>query len=378
MGDILPVYQKFLESKAVVAQERGYDGVTHFTADLKPHARDIAAWMIRGGNRACFASFGLHKTSIQLQVAESLLDSGCGSALIVCPLGVRREFMKESGARGFKRTPVYVRTNAEHEALSAEGHSLFLTNYERVRDGGLDPNRFDVCSLDEAAVLRSFGSKTYQSFLPLFSRVPFKFVATATPSPNRYKELIHYAGFLGVMDTGQALTRFFKRDSSQAGNLTIHPHKEREFWLWVSTWATFIQKPSDLGYSDEGYILPPLDIHRHRLPADYATAGCDSWGQGKLVPDPTVSLGAAARVKRDSLADRVQCCKEIIESDPGRNWLIWHELEDERRALQQAIPGVGWHLRLSGHGQARSPGRTLCGRGSLAVRYQVLTFRLRV
>ena len=305
-----PNYQTFLESKAVAATPTGFSGQLHLNPDLKPHARDIAAWMIRGGNRACFASFGLHKTSIQLQICESLLEAHPdGAALIVCPLGVRREFKKEQIARGFVMVPMYVTCNAEFEAARAAGQRLFMTNYERVRDGQLDPNLFDICTLDEAAVLRSFGSKTYQTFLPLFDRVPFKFVATATPSPNRFKELIHYAGFLGVMDTGQALTRFFKRDSSKAGNLQIHPHKEKEFWLWVSTWATFITKPSDLGYSDDGYILPPLDIHKHRLPVDYATAGFDSWGQGQLIRNAATSLSDAAREKRDCLAARVQKCK---------------------------------------------------------------------
>lgn len=334
-------YAEFLASKAVVAQERGYVGDLEFRADLKSHARDIAAWMIRGGNRACFASFGLHKTSIQLQVAESLLDSHSGeSALIVCPLGVRREFVKESAARGFRRQPVYVATDADYARLRTEGHELFLTNYERVRDGALDPNQFLICSLDEAAVLRSFGSKTYQTFLQLFDRVRYKFVATATPDPNRQKELIHYAGFLGIMDTGQALTRFFKRDSTQAGNLTIHPHKVREFQLWLSTWAVFVQVPSDLGYSDDGYMLPPLNIHRHRLPVDYAASDYDSWGQGKLVPDVVTSLSAAAHGKRASLASRVARAREIVLANPDRNWLVWHELEDERRALQEAIPGI--------------------------------------
>ena len=335
------IYQEFLRSKAVVAPERGYSGAVEMSADLKPHSRDIAAWAIRGGNRAIFASFGLHKTSIQLQITESLLDTHGGSALIICPLGVKHEFVSESRKRGFKRIPLYIRTNAEHEAAVSAGHDLFITNYERVRDGGIDPNRFTVCSLDEASVLRSFGSKTYQTFLGLFSQVPFKFVATATPSPNRFKELIHYAGFLGVMDTGQALTRFFKRDSSKAGNLQLHPHKEREFWLWVSTWAVFVTKPSDLGYSDDGYILPPLDIHVHRLPVDHSTAGYDSWGQGKLLRDATLSVSDQAREKRDSLGARIQRCREIIDAaGPDRHWIIWHDLEDERKAIEDAIPGA--------------------------------------
>jgi len=335
-------YEEFLRSKAVVAPERGMQvAADQMNPNLKPHARDIAAWMIRGGNRACFASFGLHKTSIQLQVAHTILQAVKGSGLIVCPLGVRREFIKEAGARGFSEVPIYVRNNEEHERGMAEGHRLFLTNYERVRDGALDPNSFTVASLDEAAILRSFGSKTYQEFLPLFGKVPFKFVATATPSPNRLKELIHYAGFLGVMDTGQALTRFFKRDSTSAGNLTLHPHKEREFWLWVSTWAVFITKPSDLGHSDTGYILPALKIEKHRLPVDHLSAGYDSWGQGKLLRNAATSLSDSAREKRDSLGARVERCRQIIEAaGPDRHWIIWHELEDERRALEQAIPGI--------------------------------------
>lgn len=335
-------YLKFLASKAPIAQDRGYAGPLNLNPDLKPHARDIAEWMIRGGNRACFASYGLHKTSIQLQVCESLLDAYPGeSALVVCPLGVRREFIKEAKARGFKRTPVYIATNEDHDRAIAAGHDLFLTNYERVRDGKLDPNRFLVCSLDEASTLRSYGSKTYQEFLPLFSKVRFKFVATATPSPNRLKELIHYAGFLGIMDTGQALTRFFQRDSTQAGNLTLHPHKVREFWLWVKTWAVFIQLPSDLGYSDEGYIRPEIKIILHRLPADHSTAGYDSWGQGKLIRSAAAGLSAAAKEKRDSLDDRVAEVKKIIDSDgPDVHHIVWHDLNPERDALKKAIPGL--------------------------------------
>jgi hypothetical protein len=192
--------------------------------------------------------------------------------------------------------------------------------------------------LDEASILRSFGSKTYQEFLPAFAPVEFKFVATATPDPNRYKELIHYAGYLGVMDTGQALTRFFQRDSEKAGNLTLYPHKEQEFWLWVASWAVFITKPSDLGHSDEGYVMPPLDVRWHEIQSDYAAAGEERNGQGLLVPDLAMGLSAAAAEKRRSLPARVEKVRELVEEAPADHFVVWHDLEDERHAMQSALP----------------------------------------
>src|SRR5690348_8500620 len=236
-------YQEFLARKVKVAASAGFDvDASAIHPILKPHQRDAVRWACAGG-RALFEAFGLGKSVQQLEVLRLCRAHAGGAALIVCPLGVRQEFKRDAAMLGIATR--FIRTDAEVD-VAFDG--IHLTNYESVRDGRLDPNAFAAVSLDEASVLRSFGSKTYQTFLTLFDRVRYRFVATATPSPNRYKELIHYAGFLGVMDTGQALTRWFKRDSSKAGNLTLYPHKEAEFWLWVASWALFLQRPSDLGY----------------------------------------------------------------------------------------------------------------------------------
>jgi hypothetical protein len=143
---------------------------------------------------------------------------------------------------------VYVRTDAEISRAILAGHPYLITNYERVRDGDIIPGLHNVAgvTLDEGSVLRSLGSKTSQVFKELFADVPYRFVATATPSPNDYKELIYYAEFLGVMDHGQALTRWFKRDSTQAGHLTLHPHHESAFWAWTASWGLFLDHPGDL------------------------------------------------------------------------------------------------------------------------------------
>ena len=255
--------------------------------------------------------------------------------MIVCPLGVKQEFAEDAVHLLNIPAPTYVRNMEE---VKAADNRILITNYERIRDGDIDPHHFTACSLDEASVLRSFGSKTYQTFLPKFKGVKYKLVATATPAPNRYKELIHYGGYLEIMDTGQALTRFFQRDSTKANNLTLYPHKEKEFWLWLSTWALFIQKPSDLGYSDEGYNLPPLQVNYHMLANTKPVNEEEKNGQVKLIKDFAVGLSAAAREKRESIDVRLAETKRIIDESPDEHFIIWHDLESERHAIKHAIP----------------------------------------
>lgn len=329
-------YRKFLESKVVQAPKSGFTiSSAEINPALKPHQRDAVQWAVAGGRRALFEAFGLGKSVQQLEWCRIITEHIKKPALIICPLGVKQEFAHDAVHLLQMATPTYVRNM--DEIRSCQNH-IMITNYERVRDGNIDPTYFSAVSLDEASVLRSYGSKTYQTFLNKFQGVKYKLVATATPSPNRYKELIHYAGFLEIMDTAQALTRFFQRDSTKANNLTLYPHKEKEFWLWLSTWALFLQKPSDLGYSDEGYDLPPLDVRYHMLEASNATMTYEKDGQGKMIPDFAVGLSQAARVKRESINIRVAAAKKIVDDNPDDHFIIWHDLESERHAIKKAIP----------------------------------------
>lgn len=327
-------YRQFLERKVKMAPAMGFpaaDGDIHPL--LKPHQRAAVRWACEGGRRALFEAFGLGKSVQQIEVLRLAKQHAGGAVGIVVPLGVRQEFKHDGAMLGVQTR--FIRTSGE---VDPEFPGIHLTNYESVRDGKLDPNLFTAASLDEASVLRSFGSKTYQTFLTLFDQVRFRFVATATPSPNRYKELIHYAGFLGVMDTGQALTRWFKRDSTQANNLTLYPHKEREFWLWVASWALFLQRPSDLGFSDEGYELPDITVHYVEVPVDHGSADADRDGQGNLFRDAALGVQNAAREKRETLPARVEAVQRILADRPDEHWLVWHDLEAERHALQAAVP----------------------------------------
>lgn len=330
-------YLEFLKTKIEIATESGFTlQDDEINQALKPHQKDAVRWALKGGKRALFESFGLGKTVQELEFCHQAVKKHGGKALIVCPLGVKQEFTHDAKkVLGYEK-PEYVRTMDEVYASKTQ---ILLTNYERVRDGDIDPKYFTATSLDEASVLRSFGSKTYQTFLDKFKGVPYKLVATATPSPNKYKELIHYAGYLEVMGTGQALTRFFQRDSTKANNLTLYPNMEDEFWLWVSSWALFITKPSDLNpdYSDDGYNLPPLDVRWHEIPVEYGKA-MDRDGQMSLFTEAAAGLKEAAHIKGESIDIRVQKMKEIVDASPEDHFVLWHDREAERHAIKKAIP----------------------------------------
>lgn len=330
-------YKEFLESKIELATESGFIvDPADINPALKPHQRDAVRWALKGGRRALFESFGLGKTIQEIEFCYQAVKHCGGRALIVLPLGVKQEFTRDAVEILGYDQPEYCRTMEEVEKCRSR---IVLTNYERVRDGDIRPEYFAATSLDEASVLRSFGSKTYQTFLDKFKNVPYKLVATATPSPNRYKELIHYAGYLEVMDTGQALTRFFQRDSTKANNLTLYPNMEDEFWMWVSSWALFVTKPSDLNpeYSDEGYDLPPLDVRWVEIPVHYGDTA-DRDGQIQLFQEAAEGLKEAAAVKRESIDQRVAEMKRIIEESPEDHFLLWHDLENERNAIKKALP----------------------------------------
>ena len=328
-------YRQFLEAKAPVPAEQGTPieaGDIH--PMLFPHQRAIVEWAVRGGRRAIFAAFGLGKSVMQLETLR-LVTPTDARALVICPLGVRAEFVHDAELLGIDIT--FVRRTDE-----IDGPGIYITNYESVRDGKLDVGLFTAVSLDEASVLRSFGSKTYISFLQLFEHTQYRFVATATPSPNRYKELIHYAGFLGVMDTGQALTRFFQRDSTKANNLTLYPHKEAEFWLWLSSWAVFLQSPADLGYPNDGYQLPDLSIEFHQVTTDPSRIlKEDRDGQGRMAVVESLGVESAAAEKRDTIDLRVAEMMRLVAEHPGEQVVLWCDLNDEQRAIEKALTAAG-------------------------------------
>ena len=328
-------YHKFLRAKCNLPAEYGVPiEPAEIHPWLKPHQRAAVEWGVRGGRRALFESFGLGKTVQQLEILRLILRQTGGRALIVAPLGVRQEFTRD--ARKIDIDLKFIRRIEE-----AEPEGIYLTNYETIRDGKMDPQKFNAASLDEASILRGFGgTKTFREFMRLFESIPYRFVATATPDPNEYIELLAYAAFLGIMDVSQAKTRFFKRDSTKADKLTLHAHKEREFWLWVASWALFLYRPSDLGFDDTGYALPDLEVIKHEVSVDHSTAAPEKDGQYRMYREASHGVSDAAREKRDTLPERISKMREILDAEPEKHFLIWHDLEAERHAIEKAVPDV--------------------------------------
>jgi hypothetical protein len=348
-------YADFLTSKVAVAPAAGFTVDAH---EVNPalfgfQARSVR-WALAGGRRALFQSFGLGKSAQQLEAMRLVGARLGGRQLIVCPLGVRGEFARDAEGLLGMEPPRFVRRTAE-----VDGDGLFLTNYESIRDGRLDARLFDAVSLDEAAVLRNFGSKTSQLFSTAFAHCPIRLVATATPSPNEYRELFEYAHFLGVMDRGQCMTRFTKRDSEKANHLTLLPTMEEEFWRWIASWALFITTPALIcecschpaGGPCEAcpcgrYVLPGLDVEWIEVATPPGVYGQpDRDGQGRLVADAALGVTAAATAKRDTLTERVEQMAGIVAEwevhDPGCQFLVWCDLNAEQTATERALLANG-------------------------------------
>jgi DNA modification methylase len=336
-----PDYRQFLEAKRPVASSEGFAvDPDEINPALKPHIRMIVPWMLAGGRRALFARFGMQKTTAQLECMRLIHQRTKSPTLIVTPLGARLSFFHD--AQVYFTGAHAVRLNFIKSDAEIDDRAINLTNTESVREGKVNPTHFAGTSFDEGDMLRNMSSKTFWEFARRWTSIPYRFVATATPDPNEYAELLAYASYLDIMDVGQARTRWFKRNSEKADDLTLYAHKEREFWLWVATWALFIQRPSDLdpSFSDDGYVLPELDVRWHEVPTNHKTAGQEPNGQFRLIKDAAAGVQEIAQEKRESIGARVAKMMDLRAEDPSAHRIIWHDYNAERDAIKAAAPEI--------------------------------------
>lgn len=339
-------YTDFLLSKVRVAEKHG---ITIEPAELhpstKPHQSKIICWALERGAALIGPDCGMGKTHMAIEVCRMLLKQFGGKALIVTELGASETFINPDPEVGEgARLGVAMEYVTSTEKAMQSACDIVVSNYERVRDNNIDFSQFTAVWLDEGNYIKNMASETTDALSKQLKKVKYKYIATATPSPNETLELINYAHVLGIADRGQILTQFFQRNSTKAGELTLHPQHEADFWLWVYSWMVSIEYPSDLGFSDEGYKLPELRVHwiEVKMNAPLA-AGAEKNGQMRVVADSGGNdLPTNAKLKQASIDVRLNKALEIVNDAPEDHFIFWHHLNPEKDALNKAFKGQNY------------------------------------
>jgi superfamily II DNA or RNA helicase len=317
-------YAEFIAKKAIRAPERGLAKVPELSSHLFPFQAHCVEHHLKTGTAGCFLDTGLGKTEVQLEWCQRALETNNSKALILTPLAVAGQTKRRAERWGYEARVIREQSEA--------GPGINICNYDRLEK--LDPSVFGVVSLDEASILKSFTGKTTRALIETFKGHRFKLAATATPAPNDHMELGNYGEFLEVMAANEMLSRFFINDTSTASQeWRLKRHAETAFWDWMASWARMAEKPSDLGDSDEGFILPPFEVVRHkardtRIDSDLA----DMFGI------PNLSATNLHDVKRQTIAARAEKAGEIITHDEP--WIFWVDTDYEADALKSVIPSA--------------------------------------
>lgn len=285
---------------------------------LHPWQARITAWAIRTGRAAVWADTGLGKTRMQLEWARLSAEQ----TLIVAPLAVCAQTVQEAERIGV--TARYVRDQA-----AVTGPGVWITNYEMIDH--FDPASFGAVVLDESSILKDVTSKTRDKLITHFAPVPRRLACSATPAPNDVAELANHAEFLGRATRREMLSTYFVHDQD---GWRAKGHAREPMFRWMATWAVALRRPSDLGYPDDGYALPPLDIRADLVPVDVAPPA------GQLFATDLGGVGGRARVRRETLAARVDRATDLVRAEPDEPWLLWCGLNAEAEQLAARIPGA--------------------------------------
>lgn len=324
-------YQDFLSSKRILADACGFEVPdSEINPMLFPFQRDICRWALRRGKAAIFAHTGLGKGPIQMEwcrhVAEHERHSPRGgTVLILAPLAVSQQFVRE--AEKFHVPLALCKTHKDVRP------GINVTNYERLEH--FDLCQFDGVALDESSCIKDWTAKTTQTLTMALSNTPYKLCSTATPSPNDHAELGTHAELLDVMRRSAMLAMFFEHDGGETSKWTIKGHAKRPFWKFVASWAVCVKRPSDLGYADEGFALPPLHMHEHVVPVDHSINT-----DGMLFRCPDMSATGLHKELRLTCEDRARKVAELVRAKPDVPWIIWCNTNYEADAVRAALPEV--------------------------------------
>lgn len=319
----MSTYQEFLRSKELRAPMRGLEFTPRISSSLFPYQSACVEHLLRVGSGGLFLNTGLGKTICQLEWCEHARNASNGMALILTPLAVTQQIAREGVKFGY---PAHV-IRQQSEALPG----INIANYDRLHL--LDPSAFGAVSLDESSILKSFAGKTTRALIEAFSGHRWKLSATATPAPNDHMELGQHAEFCSIMQSNEMLSRFFINDASTASQQwRLKHHGVSAFWDWMASWSRMAQLPSDLGDSDEGFILPPLEIVRHRADDSPSVV------TGGLFGDAIVSATTMHTMKRATSNNRAKMAAELARSH-GDPCVIWTDTDYEADAVMSALKG---------------------------------------
>ena len=312
-------YMTFLQQKIVKMEDSGFKskGSNPLLFDFQNR---IVEWATLKGRSAIFAGCGLGKTAIQLEWASGVAEHTGEPVLLLAPLAVSHQTVMES----LKFNIPNVHIVQDQNQIK---HGVNITNYEKIHK--FNAESFSGVVLDESSILKGLDSKTRELLTTSFTHTPYKLACSATPAPNDFMELGSHSEFLNIMSRAEMLAMFFTHDGGNTSKWRLNGHSRHKFWAWVASWAVVVRAPSDIGYPDDGYILPPCEITTEIVEMER--------DEGALFAIEAVSLNDQRASKRKSLADRVSKCAEMVNSNNDQ-WIVWCELNDESTALKNAIP----------------------------------------
>lgn len=342
---MLADYEAFIRDKTLTAPEVGFE--VRAPEFLFPFQRSIVETALRRGRAAVFAECGLGKSAMQLSWARAVADHTGRPVLVLAPLAVAQQTVREGTKFG-----IPIRYVVDSSSVTAG--ELVVSNYERLQ--GFDPSVFGGVVLDESSILKAYSGLTKRRLLTAFAATPYRLACTATPAPNDHLELGNHSEFLSVLSSHQMIARWFINDTSTFGTYRLKGHATEDFWSWVSSWATMCALPSDIepSFSDAGYILPPLEQTTHVVDADLVSGR----GHGQLFRMPELSATSLHRERRLTAPKRARRVAEIVASEPGEPWLLWAETDYEADELAAALPEA---TNLRGSASPEAKERALLG-----------------
>jgi len=316
-------YQDFVARKLSSVPPTGIAnaGEIELPDGMFPHQQALTTWALRRGRCAIFADTGLGKSRMQLSWAQAVHREAGHDVMILAPLAVAAQTVREGAEIG---VPVALCREA-----SDVRPGVNITNYDRLHR--FDASRFGGVVLDESSIIKHHDAKTLRTLLDSFQQTPFKLCATATPAPNDWTELGTHAEFLGICTRVEMLSEYFVHDGAETQVWRLKGHAKGAFWRWVASWAALVRKPSDLGFDDSRYELPPLNIEQHIVKANMAA------DEGRLFALEASTLTERRNARKASIDGRVAECAAMV-NDSAEPWVIWCDLNAEADALRAAIP----------------------------------------